>query len=184
MHMNRIAFVKESLRNIAVTGSVTPSSASLIRRMLGPIRFSEAQTILELGAGTGCFTDVLLQRMRPDAQLICFERNQKFCDLLAREDDRLNIVNDSAEKIGMYLKKMGVQQVDYVVSGLPLVSLPKPVGERIIEGVWTALKPGGVYTQFQYSLRSYRMLRDTFSSVRLGFTPLNLPPAFVYICKK
>jgi phospholipid N-methyltransferase len=46
------------------------------------------------------------------------------------------------------------------------------------------LKPEGVYVQFQYALKSKKLMEKHFSKVSISFTPFNLPPAFVYACRK
>ena len=40
----------------------------------------------------------------------------------------------------------------------------------------------GVYVQFQYSLNAHKLLKKKFNKVTLDFTPINMPPAFVYRC--
>jgi len=178
----RLAFFKEFIKDRRTTGSVTPSSRFLVEKMVAPVQ--NARCVVELGGGNGCITKALLKRMEPDTKLFCFETNKRFSKILKRmKDKRLVVINDSAERIDFYLKKYNVKKADYVVSGLPLVALPGHVGEKIIDEVVTTLKPGGAYIQFQYSLTWYFRLKKRFSRVGLGFTPFNIPPAFVYICK-
>jgi len=148
--------------------------------MLQPIDFSSAKVIVEAGAGEGCITKEVLKRMRPDAVLYAFEVNKNFCTILNRiRDRRLHVVTDSAERIHDYV---GIGGADYVVSGLPLVSLPPKVGTLVVTSVKASLKPQGVYIQFQYSLTSYKQFKQNFSQVKIHFTLLNIPPAFVYEC--
>ena len=53
---------------------------------------------------------------------------------------------------------------------------------RIINECKTALGSDGGFIQFQYSLNAKDLLYKKFNSVDITFTPLNLPPAFVYHC--
>jgi len=153
--------------------------------MLAPIDFSQAKTIVELGGGNGCITRAILNKMQPDAQLLSFEVNPKFVGLLQNiEDDRLRVIDDSAEKIPEYLNKYDSSQADAIVSGLPLAIFPKELNASIMQSILTTLSKEGVYTQFQYSLASQGMLRNQFDAVKVDFTPLNVPPAFVYTCQK
>jgi len=176
--MNRIKFFMEYLKDFRTTGSVTPSSRFLAKKMIKNINFSHADCIVEFGAGTGVFTRTLLKRMNKDAVLLSFETNKDFCTLLKHIDDpRLQIINDSAEHIQKYITK-----VDYIVSGLPLVSLPRTTITKIIDSIRTSLHSNGSYIQFQYSLKSYKEFKEKFNSVRINFTPLNLPPAVIYTC--
>ena len=183
--MHKVIFLREFFRDLRTIGAIIPSSDSLVRKIVRPIDFSEAKYIVELGAGNGCITKTLLRFMQPGAQLFSFDTNERFCeDLRSLGDERLRVINDSAEHISLYLSKFKIKQADYIVSGLPLASLPGHIGENIIDEVYAALKPGGLYIQFQYSLKSYRKFKERFAQVKLGFTPLNIPPAFVYICRK
>ena len=55
--------------------------------------------------------------------------------------------------------------------------------ESLFREISAVLAPAGVYVQFQYSLKSLYLLKKYFS-VRLRFTLFNIPPAFVYVCRK
>ena len=72
--------------------------------------------------------------------------------------------------------------MDYIISSLPLAVLPIRLKLRIINECKLALGTEGVFIQFQYSLNAKDLLYKKFSSVDITFTPLNLPPAFVYHC--
>lgn len=153
--------------------------------MVEPIDFESAECIVEFGAGDGVITRELLKNMRPDCKLISFEVNEKFYEgLKSIKDERFISVFDSAEKVVEYVEKAGYSHADYVVSGLPLAIFPKELTDRILSGAIEALEPGGLYIQFQYSLTSLRMLRKRFETVEYRFVPINLPPAFVYVCEK
>lgn len=183
--MNRLQFFFEATKNIKQAGTIAQSSRFLIRKMLLPVDFSKAKVIVELGAGNGCITKAILDKMQPDAKLLSFEVNPKFIGLLNDiDDDRLHVIADSAEKIPEYLEQHQATHTNAIVSGLPLAIFPKELNSNIMNAIKTTLTDEGVYTQFQYSLASFGMLKKQFGSVRRDFTPLNIPPAFVYICQK
>lgn len=183
--MSRAVFFKEFVKNWQRTGSVIPSSRFLIRKCLAPIDFSRATLIVELGAGEGCITRVLLSRMRPEAKLFSFEVNPAFLHFLLRiEDRRLSIVDKNAEYLKDYWRTRGLPPADYVVSSLPLAGFPNALHARIVENVSEVLAPGGRFIQYQYSLRSRQRLKKQFAGMRLSFTPLNIPPAVVYVCTR
>ena len=71
------SFLKTFLKDRQV-GAMSPSSRFLANKMLENINFDEAKVIVELGPGTGVFTHVLLEKMRPDATLLVFELNTEF----------------------------------------------------------------------------------------------------------
>ena len=83
-----------------------------------------------------------------------------------------------------YAEENAIKQFDVIFSEVPLVSLPKQIGENIIQAVLKTLKPSGLYLQIQYSIFSLSKLKKLFTSVKLKFTPFNLPPAFLYICSR
>ena len=151
--------------------------------MVEPIQFKSVKCIVELGPGTGIITHELLKNMPEDSILLAFEINKEFCDTLNQiGDKRLKVISDSAEKMEQYLKEYNVTQVDYVVSSLPLFMIPNEVVDKILEVTLKVLKKEGAYIQYQYSLNAYKKLRNTFKKVDLNFTPMNIPPAFVFTC--
>jgi len=184
--MDKKTFLKAFWKNPRQTGSVIQSSPFLVRQMVRPVDFRKAKIIVEFGAGTGVVTEKILKNMSPDATLLCFEVNKDLCRKLRNRlrDPRLRVISDGAEKLERYLKRNKPEAVDYVISGLPLVVLPKEIGEGVLVQINKHLKKGGKFIQFQYSLTSRKRFKRTFSKMEIYFTLLNIPPAFVYVCTK
>jgi phospholipid N-methyltransferase len=183
--MNRIDFLSQFLDPKEKVGAVTPSSKFLIRKMLKPIDFHTANLVIELGPGSGNITKEILSKIPKDAHLMIFEINEDFYNHLHKiKDPRLEIINDSAEHIDKHIKKLHLPQADYIISSLPLGVIPKKIVEKITSASYNALKKGGKFIQFQYSLMEYKHLREKFKEVKLNFTALNIPPAFIYECIK
>lgn len=178
------AFVKEFFKEKKQVGAIAPSSKYLMKKMLKPIDFNTAKVIIELGPGNGVFTKGLLDKMASDAKLFSFELNENFYDLIKADisDNRLVLLNDSAEKIGEILKEHNIEVVDYVVSSLPLAVIDEPVKNVILDEAVACLKPDGKYIQFQYTLNAKKLLESKFKNVSYTFVPANIPPAFVYKC--
>jgi phospholipid N-methyltransferase len=182
---NSKLFFSSFLKNPRVTGSIVQSSQILAEKMLEKIDFQKANCIVELGGGAGIITKKILKKMPQNCALLCFEINEVLVKKLENiKDPRLVVINDSAEKIDVYLKKYGFQKADCIVSGLPLASLPPRTSRNILKNIYTYLPTGGQYIQFQYSLISLRQIKYLFSSVAISFVFLNFPPAFVYVCVK
>lgn len=174
------AFLKQG-RHI---GAVAPSSRFLVKKMLAPIDFSTVKCIVEFGPGTGSITHELLSRMPQDATLLVFEINVEFCEILKKiEDPRIRIISDSAENLEMHLRNNHLERVDYIVSSLPLAMIPNAIVKNILAVVKRLLPSSGAFIQYQYSLNAYKKLRNTFSNVDVNFTPINIPPAFIFVCK-
>jgi len=178
-------FLKEFFKEKKTVGALAPSSKFLMRRMLKDIDFSKAKVIVELGPGNGVFTKGILDRMAPDAILFSFELNENFCNYIRKtiKDDRLVLLNQSAEHIGAALKEYNFHKTDYIISSLPLAVIPKEVKENVLIACTKYLDPDGLYVQFQYSLNAKKLLKETFKQVDIKFAPVNIPPAFVYTCK-
>jgi len=173
------------IKSFKTSGTITPSSKVLIKALLAPIDFTAARCIIELGPGTGCVTRSILERMRADCVLICFEVNSDFIGQLeALEDPRLRVVNACASSIRTILDDLDIEEVDHIVSSLPLALIDDAVVKRILESVRSNLREGGRYLQYQYSLSNYAELKPIFKKVKLDFTFRNMPPAFVYECTK
>ena len=184
--INKRLFFKSFLKNPGRTGSVIQSSPFLVRKMTEPVDWKKAKIIVELGAGTGVITEKILEKMSRDATLLCFEIDERLFGKLEKkfQDPRVKLIKDGAENLGKYLEKYKLGETDCVISGLPLVSLPKDTSRQIMNAVQEHLKRGGKYVQFQYSLTSRKKFKALFSEMKLCFTLLNIPPAFVYVCIK
>ena len=164
---------------------MSPSSSFLAKKMLKPIDFKSAQCIVEFGPGTGVFTVKLLEKLSPNGKLMVFEINKEFCEELKKiNDSRLIIINDGAEKLEKYLIEYKLEKADYIVSSLPLAVLPDELVNAILTTSKCCLALKGKYIQFQYSLNALNKLKEIFSSVTIEFTFLNIPPAFIFTCKK
>ncbi len=177
----RFRFFRSFLANPRQVGAILPTSRRAVRDMLDMANFAEARCVVELGAGTGAYTEEILKRLRPDARLLTFEVDPDLVSTLSErlEDRRLRIINDSAENVEDYLDGA---RVDVIVSGLPFTSLPEPVKRNIFEQVTRVLAPEGVMVAIQYSTLAQRDLKRVFASVRRRISPLNVPPAFLFRC--
>lgn len=178
-------FLRNTFKNMNEAGMVAPSSRFLVKKMVEPVDFEKATTIVEFGPGTGVVTRELLKRMGKDTALISMEINKGFyheCEKIV--DERLTLLNQSAHTIRDVLNEKGIQEVDYVISSLPLAIIPAEIKAAILDSAKSILKPGGKYVQFQYSLTDKKRIAERFDEMTIGFTPINIPPAFVYRCVK
>ena len=141
--------------------------------------------VVELGAGTGSVTKYLLDILPRDSKLISIEINPSLARKLAQSisDPRLELIYGDASKLRIYLKERHIEKADYIVSSLPFGSLLKKTRWAIYDEINNCLKPGGVYTQFQYLLTNLFEIKNRFVISNIGFEARNFPPAFVYTCK-
>lgn len=190
--MANLRFFKTFLTDPMHVGALLPSGAALAKQITDPIDYEKAKVIVEFGPGTGAFTKLLLERKRKDTRLIAFEINPDMADFIAEKFPGVELVRGSAEKLVEYLKEQEIHTVDAVVSGLPFANFPPAVQGRILDGVASALKPGGVFLGFTYyhsnvmpTTRRYRAkLKKTFSRVTRMPVMKNVPPAYVMRCER
>ena len=183
---DKILFFSAFLKYPKEIGSVAPSSKFLTDEILQHIDFKNAKYIAEYGSGTGRITTEILKRARKDAKILCFEINAKFCSYLRKniKDDRLIIINDSAENVKKYLKKLDIPKIDCVVSGLPFTNLNVNKKYAIIKETKNTLNASGKFIVFQFFLNNFKKyLYNYFSNISTKFVPLNIPPCFVYVCE-
>lgn len=167
-----------------MVGSVLPSSRFLSSKMLAPIDFSQAKLIIELGPGTGVFTKALVKAIPKDCQLLVIELNDAFFNNLQKQiiSPQVKLIHGSATDISLFLKEIGLEHADYIISSLPLSNFPKELRSSILTGCKNSLTPEGKFIQFQYSRGLKKMYGDYFSKVQIDYTVFNFPPAFIYTC--
>ena len=181
--MRTIQFVKESLKSIKEVGTIFPSSKFVVEKMVAPINFEKKLTILELGPGNGVITKKLLKKMNCDSQLVCFETNKKFYQELNKiNNEKMILINESAEKMKSYLNEFDIEKVDYIVSSVPLVSLPKETTNNILSNSVDILGKSGKLIQLQYTKLLDKRLKSYYNQIDIQFTPKNYLPAFIYTC--
>lgn len=180
-----LLFARNFFRHPLMLGSIVPSSRFLIRELLKPVNWEQARVIVEYGPGVGVITAEVLRRMRPDAMLIAIETNPDFVTFLrdAIPDERLHVVQASAEAVDEILQRYGQSNASYVISGIPFSTIPAAVRERILLKTCAALKPGGSFLVYQFSTRVLEDLQRIFRYVRRQFEPLNVLPAHLFFCQ-
>jgi phospholipid N-methyltransferase len=178
-------FALNFFRHPMMLGSIVPSSRFLIRQLLEPVDWAQARVIVEYGPGVGVITTEVLRRMGPDAMLIAIETNPDFVSYLrdSIKDERLHVVEGSAESVDEVLRRYGQSNASYVISGIPFSTIPAPVRERILLKTCEVLKPGGSFLVYQFSSRVLQDLQRIFRYVRRKFEPLNVLPAHLFFCQ-
>lgn len=192
---SRARFLAQFIAKPGVIGAVAPSSRWLARAMVEGLELSKAGAVVEFGPGSGAFTDEILRRIGPQTRFFAIERDAGMAKQLRGRHPSLHVVTGDAGEIVKLAVEHGIEAggVDCILSGLPWPSFSDALRTRILEAAAAALKPGGELRTFGYhcglTMRGAwhfrREARRVFSSVTVG--PViwrNLPPAFVYCCKK
>ncbi len=184
--MHELEFFLQFIKNAKGIGSVMPSSPFLARKMVRRVDFKHARVIVEFGAGTGSITKQIMRHRRDQTHFLILEPNRKFAAVLRKRyaQDRVYVIEDYAENLPVYLKKYNLPAADFIISGLPLAAWNREKRTRVTHVAFSSLREGGSFIQFQYSLQSYRRLKELFSKVRISLALMNVPPAIIYTCSK
>ncbi|MFJ7982853.1 class I SAM-dependent methyltransferase [Lysinibacillus xylanilyticus] len=183
--MKSFSFIFQYLLNPRKIGAVLPSSNFLAEKMVDSIDFRNAKYIVELGSGTGVFTDKIIENRNQHTVVMLIENNKEFCTLLREEyknEMNLIIINGSAEEIDKYTKDFNIPYIDYVVSGLPFASLPKSVSSAILIKIKKLLRKNGIFITFQYTLFKKDLINQYFKHINIAREYRNIPPAYVFSC--
>lgn len=175
-------FLGQAAVNFRQTGAIAPSSRRLARALAEAVGDIPAgQVIIELGPGSGIVTDAL-RRRHPGSTILAVEFNASFARRLAERLPAVVVVHGCASDLSEHLRsrKLGCDQVAAVVSGLPLLSLPDELVERVLESVRLVLPPGRRFVQFTYLQSVFRRLDHRgFHAERPRRVWLNMPPAVI-----
>lgn len=180
----RLLFARTFLKNPVMLGSVIPSSRFLIDAVLEPIDWERTRVLVEYGPGVGTITGEILKRMRPETKLIIIEMNVELARFLRAHfnDARLVVVEGSAANVRQVLADHGFEGADYIISGIPLGSMPLPVREHIVRETKQALAPDGAFIVYQFTSRVLPELQRVFDVVKRGREWLNVLPAHLFFC--
>ena len=179
-----LKFVEAFIREPFTVGSFWPSSAALSRALVNGCEFHVDDTVVELGPGTGNFTELLLERLKGRGRMVALELSSTNISVLRKRFAPCEIIHDSAENMGRHFDALKIEAVDYFVSGIPFVMLSESLSKRIIAPCRSWLRTGGRFIQFHYSPLRLGFYRRSFGNVRVKFIPLNIPPALVISCQK
>lgn len=182
-----MSFIIQYLLHPRSVGAVKPSSKHLARKMVGDVYFQRAGCIVEIGAGTGVFTEEVIKRKRPSTKFIVFEINHVFYKGLKKKYGKcpnVRIIHDTAGHMGEHLAKYGIPKADYIISGLPFASLPKEASGQILRECRDCLSPKGLFITFQYTKWKIPLFLGYFPSISIKKECRNIPPAYVLGCRK
>ena len=156
---NLLLFFRALACNPRSVGAIAPSGANLASLITSEITAASGP-VLELGPGTGVFTEALLQARFPRARVLWMD-----AAWMASHD--------------LFEHPLGA-----VVSGLPLLNFaPKKVA-AILTAAFSKLRDGGSFYQFTYGMQcpvSKAQLDELGLKANcMGRVLLNVPPASVY----
>ena len=178
--MSTLAYLRSFFMDKDVA-SVTPTSRFCIRTVCKPIDFSKDITIVEYGAGAGVFSKHVLENMTLDSNLYLFETNDiLYKKLLEIKDQRVHFFRKSVEYVTELLDQSLIENVDYIISGIPFSFLDEDQKKSILNQSKELLKEGGAFLAYQTSGHLKDPLENTFGNVETEWEWRNIPPMTVY----
>jgi phosphatidylethanolamine/phosphatidyl-N-methylethanolamine N-methyltransferase len=184
-------FFRQWLKDPLGVAAISPSSRQLARQMMTQLP-KGARRVVELGGGTGVFTQALLEHGIAPADLLVLELNEELHQLLSRQFPGVQVVCADAgdlEAVASARGFVGAEQgADAVISGLGLLSMARQGQQAILQAAFSALRPGGRFVQFTYGPAN-PVTRDVLDALdlsarRASFTWWNVPPATVYVYQR
>ncbi len=181
------SFIRQFVKNKKMIGAILPSSYFLRKKILQKIEQKDLN-IVEFGPGTGAFTFKILKKISQKSNFLVFELNEHFYKKLQKKikDPRVKLINDSAENIKNHLNEFNLEHVDIIVSSLPIANFSSELRDSILKKSFDCLINNGLYIQYQYSKNALEEIQAIYliKNVNTEFVFINIPPAWVYTCKK
>jgi phosphatidylethanolamine/phosphatidyl-N-methylethanolamine N-methyltransferase len=142
------AFLRGLIANPKGVSAPTPSSPALAEAIAAALDSSRRGLVVELGAGTGAVTAALIRRLGA-GRLIAIEQDAHFARLLRQNFPDLHVRQGDALAFEDFLPPD--TQIAAVVSGLPLLHLPKPTRTSLLERALAPQDGSGLFIQLSYS---------------------------------
>jgi phospholipid N-methyltransferase len=185
MHEN-IQFFQAFLKNPLKVGAIAPSSGELTQKMVDGIKPTVNSVILELGVGTGAFTK-RIQEITPNKDsYLGIELDKDLIKSLRTKFPDMRFMCGNACKSFALHKRSKLGKVDYIVCGIPFVTLPNDVGDKILLEIEKFMDQGCMFRTFQYAHGYYmpsaiklrEFMRDRYGkSSKSPIIMKNVPPA-------
>lgn len=185
------AFYSQVFKHPRQLGAIAPSSKGLTALLMECASLDTANTVVELGPGTGVFSRSIIESMPTGATYIGIEQNAHFAQLLTHDTYGSTIVHGSAEYLSSYLSMNAIDHCDRIISGLPWLVLDEELQDAILNEITSVLADDGCFLTLAYSPFHYlpagkrlrRKLDLCFEEVVLSRLVWNFPPASIYICR-
>ena len=178
-----LSWIKNYVKNPLELGAILPTYKFAANLMTKNIISNEKTIVVELGAGTGDITKSIINRGILQENLILVEINEDFCKILKQRFPKTQIFCEDAKT---FFKKSfsNEKKIDYIVSGLPFVAMSKAQKMEICELSFDNLSENGIFFQITYFVKCSFPVeiinKNKLIKKMIGFTLLNIPPAFIW----
>jgi len=191
--MSGISLLKNFIKSPQATGSIWPSSSFLSNAITSHIGIDKANSVVELGPGTGVITGQIIKKIKHDAKFFVVELNKGLCDIVKDKYPSVRIYNEDPANLVNLKSEQEIEHIDVVISSLPWAAFPENLQKSILDAIHASLKDGGTFATFAYvqgallptGLKFRNMLKKYFKKVQTSEVIWrNIPPAFIYRCTK
>jgi phosphatidylethanolamine/phosphatidyl-N-methylethanolamine N-methyltransferase len=145
-----VLFIHRFISSPSDIGSIFPSSRGLVEAITKKVaeasKSEKSRRYLEIGAGTGPFTEGIIREMKPTDHLDLVEYDPEMCYLLKRKFRHLP--NVTVHQISIF--DYQAAPYDVVVSGLPLTNFPPDLVKQAHQKYIELTQPGGSFSYFEY----------------------------------
>ena len=182
---DEVRFIRSWLDKPIRMGSVTPSGKALARAMARNVDAGIPGPVIELGAGTGPVTQALVEHGVEPSRLVLVEFNPSFCRLLRTRFPDATVIQGNAYRIQHLLGGLLREPAAALVSGLPLMTKPFKLRQRLMNEAFGMMLPGAPFIQFTYAMVPpipNRPADVTATPSELIWQ--NFPPARVWVYRK
>ena len=176
-----LLFFRALAFNPRTVGAIAPSGANLASLITSEITAASGP-VLELGPGTGVFTEALLARGVKERDLTLIEYGSDFMRLLQARFPRARVLWMDAAWMASH--DLFEEPLGAVVSGLPLLNFPPKKVIAILAAAFGNLRDGASFYQFTYGMQcpisKEHLDQLGLQATCMGRVLLNIPPASVY----
>ena len=179
-------FFKRFLQRPFQVASIIPSSKALVQRVASKMDFSQPRIIAEYGPGEGVHSREIARRLKPGSTLLLFELDPDLSRDLERQfadDDRVHVINGDAARLTDELRRLGIGQCDYIVSGIPFSILEIEKKRALLRKTHEAIRPGGAFIIYQVT-NELRQHATLFDNAKSEYFLQNIPPMFITVFNK
>lgn len=199
--LSSLLFAIQTIKKFNEIGALFPSSKYVGLEILKYFdNTKENLKVLEVGPGTGPFTELIIKKLKPNDKLDVIEYNQDFVKILKSKFGHYKNVNIVCMSI---IDWKPDYKYDYIISSLPFNIFPLDFVKKIIEHYEELVKDNANISYFEYMLfpkikeiflkdqkkEEYLQIKSLLSNFNQKYNVeksrvfKNIPPANVYNLK-
>jgi len=187
-HYEDVAQLSDDLRFLRrffaaplAVASPVPSGRRLAEAVAAQVKRGTAP-VLELGPGTGAVTSAILARGTPPQQLLAIEQDSDFAEFLGQRFPTCRILKGDAFRFDEVLRLNDFRGFfGAIVCGVPVLSQPVSIREKLLREAVAWLKPGSPFIQFSYGARPPIPPIHSMEARRAAIVWQNIPPMYVWV---